>query len=217
MIQPVADDERDAFELLELKHRGWWGIHGKEFNSTFVAGEGAYNSPEVMIIGEAPGAEEALRGRPFVGPSGMVLRRLMAHAGLQASNRGNVPSNCWLTNVIKFRPPRNRTPILREVMAVRHLLRLEWQAIGRPRIIIPVGGVALFAVLGERWSVLKTAGTPHYVHSERSNMDLVLWPMIHPSYVLRQKSEELQSLVERDWKRLGDWSTVWERDNTRRR
>src|SRR5688500_16998698 len=89
-----------------------------DLSSVYVAGEG--DNPEAFIIGEAPGAQEEAQQRPFVGPAGVVMRDLMAIAGLYAhiprdgkpkviNNRHGL-ENCWLTNVVKFRPPRNRKP-----------------------------------------------------------------------------------------------------------
>jgi uracil-DNA glycosylase family 4 len=202
VIQNKASYERTPLERLELKHRGWWGLRSAEFHSTYVGGEGQAHT-KVMIIGEAPGAEEAVRGRPFVGPSGYVLRQLMNGAGLMASNHGNVRSNCWLTNVCKFRPPNNRKPTEFEIKQLRPLLRYEWQAIGRPKIIIPVGSTALFAVVGERWSILRVAGQLWTIHSARSNMDFSVWPMVHPAFALRNK--EARPLLERDWDALIKW------------
>ena len=193
---------------LERYHGYWYEAYGKTFNQTYVPGEGQDIDTKVIIIGEAPGAEEAVRKRPFVGPSGVVLRQLMATAGLftgWAPEFG--PSNCWLTNVCKYRPPRNRTPTEPEIKTLRPILRYEWHSVGRPRIVIPIGSTALFAVTGQRWSVLKTAGRQWTVLSERSGTTFAVWPMIHPAYALRNK--EAQPLLERDWERLADWIKKW--------
>lgn len=206
MISHKADSDRTPLERLELQHVGWWGRHSKEFNSVYVEGEGLEDYPPVMIIGEAPGAEEVVRARPFVGASGIVLRQLMATAGLFT---GYTPefgtANVWLTNVCKFRPPNNRTPTEPEIKELRPLLRYEWLAIGRPRTIITVGSTALYAVTGERWSVLQTAGQCWTIHSARSGCDFNVWPMVHPAFALRNK--EVQPLLERDWNTLGNWLT----------
>jgi len=192
--------QRQTVDHLQIVHERWRASYAKTFIPTHVPGEGQDVDTEVMIIGEAPGAEEVLRGRPFVGASGKVLRQLMDTAGLLAGKQG---SNCWLTNVCQFRPPNNRTPSEKEVRSLRPILRREWEAVGKPRIIIPVGSTALFAVTGERWSVLKTAGRVWKLYSARSNLTFALWPMIHPSYALRNK--EARPLIERDWERLADW------------
>lgn len=199
----------DALDKLEDSNR-WWRKGFPDLSDVYVPGEG--DNPQAFIIGEAPGAQEELRRRPFVGPAGMVLRQLMDFAGFSTEDvyedgRDSPPTagaNCWLTNVVKFRPPRNRTPTPLEIKAARPWLRREWQAVGRPRLIIPVGAVALHAVLGRKVSILKVSGKPQE-HVSRSMAPQQLWvyPMIHPSYGLR--NEAIRPLLEKDWERLGEW------------
>jgi len=196
------ESDRTPLELLELRHLGWRAKYAPDMNDTYVAGEGEDVRPPVMVIGEAPGAEEVLRVRPFVGPSGRVLRQLMEVAGLftgYAPHFGN--ANCWLTNVVKFRPPNNRTPFPQEIKTVRPLLRQEWKAIGKPRVIVLVGGVALHAYVGERRSIMKVAGKLHIRRSRVDGEKLFIWPMIHPSYGL--KNPPLQPVMEEHWTTLG--------------
>lgn len=205
MIQSKPDSERSPLEWLELKHLGWRAKHARNMSDVYVEGEGADRKPPIMIIGEAPGSEEQLRKRPFVGPSGRVLRQLMETAGIFTGFAPHFGEpNCWLTNTVKFRPStNNRAPFQHEIDSVRPLLRAEWKIIGRPRIIIPVGGVALYALVGKQVSILKHSG---WVHTERSRLDggkMWVWPMIHPAYALRNK--QYQPLLEQDWEKLGRW------------
>lgn len=169
--------------------------------SRYVMGEGA--NPQAFIVGEAPGADEDVKGRPFVGPAGEVLRQLMDMADFRATPQVHknytLPPNCWLTNVVKFRPPRNGTPTETEIKAFRPLLLKEWRAVGKPRIIIPVGGVALQAIIGRRVSILKAAGKCH------SYKGCYIWPMVHPSYGMRSNNEQLQEILEQDWVNLRKW------------
>lgn len=200
----------DAFEDLEAEQRRNFN-HGafSALSPKYVPGEG--DNPEAFIIGEAPGAYEEIQRRPFVGDSGQVLRQLMDIAGLRAGH--TIPpdaENCWLTNVIKFRPPKNRTPTEPEVKAARPYLRREWKAVGSPRLIIPVGGIALWAVTGKRISILRAAGKCHWYAGKstgKGGPTLAIWPMVHPSFVLRQKpgNEQLQALIEHDWDKLRKW------------
>lgn len=172
-----------------------------ELSEVYVPGEGpTAQLPRVFVVGEAPGAQEESARRPFVGRSGQVLRELMMFADLST---GYSPyfgkGNCWLTNVVKFRPPRNRTPTPKEVAVTRHFLHQEWLAVGKPQVIICVGRVAFSAVKGPRaGSVLKQAGMPIFQKS-----GVVIWPMIHPSFGLRNKS--VIPIVEEDWGRFAGW------------
>lgn len=213
MIQSKGDSDRTPLELLELKHLGWRARYAKDMSDVYVEGEGvaAYldgRAPDVMVIGEAPGAEEVLRRRPFVGPAGRVLRQLMESADIYTGYTPQLgKGNCWLTNVVKFRPPNNRTPYPQEIQSVRHLLRTEWICIGKPRIIIPVGGTALTALVGRNTSILKHAGWLHTVRSTVDRKDLFIWPMLHPAFGLRNK--QIQPVMEKDWIALGEWFCNW--------
>lgn len=179
-------------------------FHDVDLSSVYVAGEG--DCPEAFIIGEAPGAQEEIQRRPFVGPAGIVMRDLMALAGLYAGDPwyhdADPKPNCWLTNVIKFRPPKNRKPFPAEVREARPWLYREWVAVGKPQLIIPVGGTALEAVTGKPSSILRAAGKCHKAVS-RCGLELFIWPMVHPSFGLRTPA--IQPLIEKDWETLGVW------------
>lgn len=171
----------------------------------YVPGEG--DNASAFIVGEAPGATEEIMRRPFVGRCA-VLRDLMALAGLASApmQLNPQPVNVWLTNVVKFRPPNNRNPTAPEIKAFRKLLQDEWQAVGAPPLIIPVGGIALSAIFGKPMSILRAAGKCHYTRSAYTGKELHVWPMVHPSFVIRQAGNiQLQDLIEQDWERLGEW------------
>lgn len=175
-------------------------------SNPFVPGEGAYVGARAYILGEAPGAHEAIKLRPFVGPAGKIQHELMQFAQLFAvpwhTAIQDFPANCWLTNVLHYRPPRNRRPTTPEIKASRKYIRREWMAVGSPKLIIPVGGAALEALLGHPVSILKASGTP-MVRQTSQGREVVLWPMIHPSFGLRNKA--IQPLIERDWQKLAEW------------
>lgn len=154
---------------------------------------GIGTNPYVMIVGEAPGGTENDKGQPFVGKSGRVLRQLMQLANL-STNR-----NCWLTNVVKYRPPRNRNPTMAEILAAKPYLRREWAYIYGPKILVPVGGIALSALApGIHDGILANAG-----RILKRKTGYVIVPMIHPSYALR--NESARPLVERHWRKFGKW------------
>ncbi|HTS10102.1 MAG TPA: uracil-DNA glycosylase [Candidatus Eisenbacteria bacterium] len=167
-----------------------------DFSLNYVPGEG--DNVQAFIIGEAPGAAEDIMRRPFVGKSA-VLRQLMSFADLNCE----IQPNAWLTNVVKFRPPSNRTPTEREIMLFRESIVLEWQAVGAPSLIVPVGSVALQAITGKKISILRAAGKCHKYDSKHGKT-LNIWPMVHPAFGLRG-GEKLQELLEEDWVNLGKW------------
>ncbi len=95
-----------------------------------VPGEGSA-SAELMIIGEAPGAKEDQLGRPFVGASGKFLDAMLASIGLERQD-------VFITNIVKFRPPKNRDPSPGEIKACMHILYQEIDAL-RPKLIVLLG------------------------------------------------------------------------------
>lgn len=174
-------------------------VHLRQSGNSFVPGEGRADAGvcRALIIGEAPGAQEALCHRPFVGPAGKVQRELMGFAGLSTED------NCWLTNVIHYRPPGNRKPTPREISAMRPYIVEEWKALSRPRLIVTVGATALEAVSGSRMSVLRVSGHPRSIVAKDGRTRVWIWPMIHPSYGLRNKA--VIPIIEKDWHALAEW------------
>jgi len=105
-----------------------------------VPGEGPEEAT-IMLVGEAPGRDEDVQGRPFVGRSGRILDEILAHAGL---TRGDL----FITSVVKCRPPENRVPRRKEYeTCIEVHLRRQFEAIS-PAIICLLGGVATEALLG---------------------------------------------------------------------
>jgi uracil-DNA glycosylase family 4 len=183
-----------------------------------VLGEGDPVNPRVMIVGGAPGAAEAMAGRPFVGKTGAVLRDLMELAGL-CVRRGSgawwdahpeLTENAWLTYVVPFRPGGNRTPTLEEVRAFRRMLKTEWRMIGCPRIIVPIGKVALYAVTGKRFPLTRVSGSAQRYTGSHSLRFLVM-PMINPAQGIENPA--LRPILERDWGRLANAMASWQGRN----
>jgi uracil-DNA glycosylase family 4 len=168
------------------------GIH-------LVEGYGAYR-PRVLLSGEAPGATENSRLRPFCGASGQALMQLMAVAGLRTedgSPDGELAANSFITNVVKYRPPGNRTPTGSEIERGRIALRQEWATLGRPKVLVALGGTARSAL------VPGTTGTLGAGHPVEIGEGVTVWVMYHPAFPLRQRS--LRPKVEKHWERFGEW------------
>ena len=141
-----------------------------------VVGRG---NPEarLMLIGEAPGAEEDASGLPFVGRSGQLLSGLIAEAGLDEEQ------DLYICNVIKCRPPGNRKPTAQEIDQCRPWLEQQLTLINPPLVLL-AGATALQALLGIRSGISKRRGQWHD-QDQRAFM-----PVFHPSYLLRFRSRE---------------------------
>lgn len=161
-----------------------------------VLGEGARGA-RVMLVGEAPGTQEAREGRPFVGQAGKNLNRFLELAGLERAQ-------LYITNAVKFRPERmgksgrtvNRTPTMREIGAFIPFLQREIRLL-RPGLIVTLGNVPLYAVTGERLSVGDVHGRVLPVKAQGT----AVFPLYHPASILYNRA--LTPVYERDVRALG--------------
>jgi len=127
-----------------------------------------------VFIGEAPGREEDLQGRPFVGAAGQLLTKMIEAMGLSRSQ-------VYICNVLKDRPPGNRTPLPEEVEACRPFLTQQLATI-RPQVICALGAVATKALLGAHAAITAVRGKPHVLDG------IPVVPTFHPAYLLRNPS-----------------------------
>lgn len=139
-----------------------------------VFGEGS-PSARLMFIGEAPGAEEDLQGRPFVGEAGQLLNRILHKMGIPREE-------VYITNVVKSHPPENRDPEPDEIAACLPFLKKQIAAI-RPEVIVTLGKIATQSLLGAKEPITKIRGQwQRYDH-------IRVMPTFHPSYLLRLPRE----------------------------
>ncbi len=149
-----------------------------------VFGEGPPDA-EIVFVGEAPGADEDRTGRPFVGKAGQLLTRIIEKGmGLR---RGEV----YICNILKCRPPRNRTPQEDEVRACLPFLERQI-AIIRPRAIITLGLPAARALLGSELPMHRLRG------NWQSYRGIPLMPTYHPAFVLRNYTASVRRQVWED-------------------
>jgi len=143
----------------------------------------ARGNPEarLMLIGEAPGAQEDAEGLPFVGRSGRLLDQLLAAAGLDTA------ADVYICNGVKCRPPNNRKPTAAEMAACRPWLEQQIAAVDPPLIVL-LGASALEGVLGIRGGITRRRGQwlsspAEWLRGRR------LMPVLHPSYLLRFQAQ----------------------------
>lgn len=141
-----------------------------------VVGRG-HGAARLMLIGEAPGAQEDAAGVPFVGRSGLLLDQLLAGAGI-ASDR-----DVYICNVVKCRPPDNRRPTAAEMAACRPWLEQQI-ALVDPALILLVGASALQGVLGIKGGITRLRG--QWLPGDGGLLTgRWLMPLLHPAYLLR--------------------------------
>lgn len=141
-----------------------------------VFGVGNPNA-RLMFIGEAPGRDEDIQGSPFVGRSGQLLTKIIEAMGL---TRDEV----FITNVVKSRPPENRTPtILERETCKKHILFKEIEII-KPEIICTLGSPSTKALLGDEITITQARGRFF------TWKDYMVMPTYHPAYLLRNPVEK---------------------------
>lgn len=133
---------------------------------------------EVVIIGEAPGAEEDKQGEPFVGRAGKLLNAMLFSIGLQRQE-------VYIANILKCRPPNNRNPGAEEVLCCENYLKRQLELI-QPRIILAVGGVAAKNLLKSD----KRIGELRGKRFEFGDTGIPLVATYHPAYLLRSPKEK---------------------------
>lgn len=136
----------------------------------------------VLLVGEAPGREEDLEGRPFVGRSGQLLDRMLAAVGL--SRAATDPANSVaIVNTIFWRPPGNRKPTEAEVAMCLPFVR-RTIALMRPDLIVGLGATPSQQLLATAEGILAMRG--RWKRYQRDGLDIPLLPTLHPAYLLRQ-------------------------------
>ena len=141
-----------------------------------VPGEGNGAAPDIMFIGEGPGAEEDAQGRPFVGKAGQLLTKMIEAMGYKRED-------VFIASVVKCRPPNNRTPLPEEMEACLPYLRQQIELI-QPKVIVGLGAPAIKGLLG------KTAGITRLRGTWQEYGGIKLMPTFHPSYLLRDPSKK---------------------------
>jgi DNA polymerase len=140
----------------------------------------------ILIIGEAPGREEDLQGKPFVGRSGQLLDRMLAAIGLD--RHAEDPDRAVLiTNVIFWRPPGNRKPTEAETLMCLPFVQ-RTIALVRPRLIVALGAIPAQRLLGTTQGILKLRG--RWTSVSLDGETIALMPSLHPAYLLRQPAQK---------------------------
>ena len=141
--------------------------------NTLVFGEGS-SKARLVFVGEGPGREEDLEGRPFVGEAGRLLTRIIKAMGLSRES-------VYICNVVKCRPPNNRDPEEDEIGSCLPFLKRQLSLI-QPDVICALGRIAAQTLLGKEFRITRERGKWH------SFMDIPMMPTYHPAYLLRNPS-----------------------------
>jgi DNA polymerase len=141
-------------------------------NLCFARGAGG---ARLMLIGEAPGRDEDLQGKPFVGRAGKLLDRMLASIGL-------TESQVYITNTVYWRPPGNRTPTPEEIEACAPFLCRQIELLD-PAVLVLLGGAAAKSLLGVSEGIMRLRGKWLTYHC--AGRDIPTLATLHPAYLLR--------------------------------
>ena len=140
-------------------------------------------SSEVMLIGEAPGHDEDIQGKPFVGRSGKLLNKMLEAIGL---SRDTV----YIANIVPWRPPNNRRPTEEEINICLPFIRKHIELIA-PKVLMLLGSTATYALLRNKEGITKIRGK--WVDMEFGKLKVPTLPSFHPAFLLRQPAQKKYS------------------------
>lgn len=185
-LDAMDRDEVSACTKCEL-------CHGR---TQTVFGDGAADAP-IMFIGEGPGQSEDEQGKPFVGRAGALLDKMIQAIGYDRQQ-------LYIANVVKCRPPNNRTPSAVEVQTCWDYLRRQIEII-RPQVIVTVGGPATKMILDTKIGITRLRGTWHTYTGVQPPIPVM--PTFHPAFLLRAYTYDNRQKVWADLKQVVDHVT----------
>lgn len=159
---------------IEVKQCEKCGLCKNRTNTVFGTGN---KNATIMFIGEGPGADEDREGIPFVGKAGKLMN--MAFQGI-----GIKREEVYICNIVKCRPPNNRTPLKEEAMTCLDYLRAQVIEI-KPKIIVLLGNTALKNILGDEYGITSARGK--WIEKK----DILYMPTFHPAALLRDETKKI--------------------------
>lgn len=173
---------REAASLSDLRAclEGFDGCNLKFTAKNLVFGDGN-GEADIMFVGEAPGRDEDIEGRPFVGRSGQLLDRMLAAIGLDRTS-------AYITNVIPWRPPGNRTPTPIETEICRPFIERQIELV-QPKVLVALGGPSSKILLNTSENITRLRGSWRE-HRTATGLAIPTMPLLHPAYLLRNPAHK---------------------------
>jgi DNA polymerase len=171
---------RDALAAFE-------GCALKKTAKNLVFADGNPDGP-LMIIGEAPGGEEDRQGVPFVGPAGKLLDLMLDSIGLGRDQ-------AYVTNILPWRPPGNRSPTDAEIAACLPFVKRHIELVA-PKILILVGGTAAKTLLDKTQGIMRLRGHWYTYDSPHSDTPIDTRAILHPAYLLRSPAQKRETWLD---------------------
>ncbi|MGC2662255.1 MAG: uracil-DNA glycosylase [Bryobacteraceae bacterium] len=193
IILPSLAPEGDTLDMIRLDIGDCRRCRLHESRNSIVFGSGNEKS-RLVFVGEGPGADEDAQGLPFVGRAGQLLTQMIENTALREGIPIKRP-DVYICNVVKCRPPENRTPQPDEMETCGTFLFRQLMSI-RPKAICALGGTAMKALLQTKEGITKSRGQWHKWR------DIPVMVTYHPSYLLRQYNQTAKREAWEDLKAL---------------
>ncbi len=179
LARELAQAARSLDELRDAM-AGFNGCNLKFTAKSLVFSDGNPQA-SLMLVGEAPGRDEDIEGKPFVGRSGQLLDRILAAMGIDRNG-------AYIANVIPWRPPGNRTPTPQETEICRPFIERQIE-LADPKVLISLGGPSAKVLIGGPDGIMKLRGNWR-VHRTPAGKDIPIMPTLHPAYLLRNPAHK---------------------------
>ena len=177
----------ETLDALKTALADFDGCALKQTASSLVFGDGN-PAASLMFIGEAPGAEEDRQGLPFVGPAGRLLDLMLAAIGLDRSA-------AYITNILPWRPPGNRSPTDAEIVACLPFVERHIELVS-PEFLVLVGGTAAKTLLATREGIMKLHGRWFTYESVGMVRPVPARAILHPAYLLRSPAQKRETWID---------------------
>jgi len=184
--------ESDSLDALKQAIKEFGGISLKKTATNLVFADGNPNA-KIMVIGDAPATEEDRAGAPFLGDSGVLLDKILASIGLDRGS-DDIKSAVYLSNVINWRPPGNRTPAPSEIEVSLPFIERHIQLV-QPELLVLCGGIPAKTLLGSGDSISRLRKTWHDYTPQTPELASGAKPIpaivtYHPEYLLKTPAQK---------------------------
>ncbi len=189
LVEDAREIARRCTTIAELEEavRAFEGCALKRTAKNTVFADGVAGAP-IMIVGEAPGADEDRLGKPFVGVSGQLMDRMFTAIGMSRER------DLYITNILFWRPPGNRTPTLAEQAICLAFTRRHIE-LARPKLLVLAGGTAAKAVLDTTEGIMRLRGKWTSLKLD-DGTEVPTMPTFHPAFLLRTPASKRQSWLD---------------------
>ena len=181
----IPEDKSKSFELLKKSIMNLKKCDLKKNAKNIVFSDGNPKS-KIMLVGEAPGANEDDEGLPFVGRAGMLLDKMLAAINLDRKK-------VYISNVINYRPPENRRPTDEEIKRYLPFITKHIEIIN-PKILVLLGSTAMNALIGNDVVISKMRGK--WIEKEFGNCKTSVIITFHPAFLMRQPAQKKMSWID---------------------